>query len=247
MKAAITMWRNTRMIMLTALCAAIYGASLAVFKTAIPLIPGFTEVRVANIFPMVFGLLFGPAGAWGAAFGNLIGDIFGTFGPASFFGFFGNFLLGFVPYALWGRLHPLSSGDEPALQTVQQWIEYLLIAVLSSAACATLIGWGVDMLGFVPFKIISNIIVINDSIGGWIGGILLLLVYGRVKSMGLLWKDIMEPEEIGTPSKASIGVLLMILGGLGGWLIGAFLLPAAQIVPAISLFVLLMIVAAFLL
>jgi energy-coupling factor transport system substrate-specific component len=41
------------MIILVAVCAAIYGAALIAFKTAIPLIPGITEVRVANIFPMV--------------------------------------------------------------------------------------------------------------------------------------------------------------------------------------------------
>lgn len=42
MRDALTMWKNTRMIVLVAVCAAIYGATLIVFKTAIPLIPGFT-------------------------------------------------------------------------------------------------------------------------------------------------------------------------------------------------------------
>jgi hypothetical protein len=46
-----------------AVCAAIYAATLIAFKTAIPLIPGITEVRVAGIFPIVLGFLFGPAGA----------------------------------------------------------------------------------------------------------------------------------------------------------------------------------------
>jgi len=27
--------------------------------------PGITELRVGQIFPIAFGLLFGPAGAWG--------------------------------------------------------------------------------------------------------------------------------------------------------------------------------------
>ncbi len=101
MKAALTIWRNTRMIILVAVCASIYGAALIAFKTAIPLIPGITEVRVANIFPMVFGLLFGPAGAWGSAIGNLIGDIFGgTLGPGSIAGFVGNFLPDYLPYTM---------------------------------------------------------------------------------------------------------------------------------------------------
>ena len=109
MRAAISMWGNTRMIILVAVCAAIYGAELVAFKTAIPLIPGITEVRVANIFPMVFGLLFGPAGAWGTAIGNLLGDTFGgTLGPGSIAGFVGNFLLGYLPYAMWITFLPFA-------------------------------------------------------------------------------------------------------------------------------------------
>src|SRR4030065_265055 len=99
MKAAFRMWKNTRMIILVAVCSAIYGAALIAFKAAIPLIPGITEVRIANIFPMGFSVLFGPAGAWGCAIGNLIGDLFGgTLGPGSLAGFVGNFLLGYLPY-----------------------------------------------------------------------------------------------------------------------------------------------------
>ena len=62
MKAALAMWKNSRMIILVAVCAAIYGAALIAFKTAIPLIPGITELRVGQIFPVAFGLLFGPSG-----------------------------------------------------------------------------------------------------------------------------------------------------------------------------------------
>src|SRR3712207_8472997 len=73
MKEIFTMWRHTQMVVLVALSAAIYAAVLIPFK-GFTIIPGFTEVRPANVFPFVFGLLFGPAGAWGAAVGNLIGD-----------------------------------------------------------------------------------------------------------------------------------------------------------------------------
>ncbi len=77
------MWKNTRMIILAAVCAAIYGAALIAFKTAIPLIPGITEVRVANIFPMVFGMLFGPAGAWGSGKTTLAKHFNGLLKPTS--------------------------------------------------------------------------------------------------------------------------------------------------------------------
>ena len=84
-------WQDTRLIVLTAQIAAVYAAILIPFKVGIPLIPGFAELRPANAIPIVTSLLFGPAAAWGAGIGNIIGDCFGTLGPASVFGFLGNF------------------------------------------------------------------------------------------------------------------------------------------------------------
>ncbi len=88
MREVWRMWRYSTMVVLTVLTAGLFAAILIPFK-GIPLIPGITELRPANVIPLVFGLLFGPAGAWGAAFGNLMGDFFGTLEAGSFFGFWG--------------------------------------------------------------------------------------------------------------------------------------------------------------
>lgn len=227
MKAAIAMWRNTRMIILVAVCAAIYSAALIAFKTAIPLIPGFTEVRVANIFPMVFGLLFGPAGAWGTAIGNLIGDIFGgTFGPGSIEGFAGNFLLGYLPYTLWMTLIPFAEKSrEWRKDSWRSWASYLLIAYISSASCAIVVSIFADMLGLVPYAVLSKIITINDTLASLIGVILLISVFHVVKDqLGLFWPDVMEESQIGSPVAGPLGAWLIalasILGLLGGMIPG---------------------------
>ncbi len=227
MKAAIRMWRNTRMIILVAVCAAIYAAALIAFKTAIPLIPGITEVRVANIFPMAFGLLFGPAGAWGTAIGNLIGDIFGgTIGPTSIAGFVGNFLLGYLPYTLWttfvpfaGRVREWESGSW------RSWINYFIIAFISSAACAVVISIAVDAMGIVPYAVLTKIITLNDTIASWIGVVLLASVFGVTKQqLGLFWADVMDEGDMGPPVAGTIGAWLVtlasVIGLLGGMISG---------------------------
>jgi len=247
MKELFTMWKNTRMILLAALCAAVYAAVLIVFKAGIVLIPGITEVRPANLLPIVFSLLFGPAAAWGTAIGNLIGDFFGTLGPGSFFGFIGNFFLGYVPYKLWGHLGPLSSGEEPRMRTWRQWLELVVISLISAAACAVIISWGVDLLGLVPFKVLSTIITTNDTIGHIVGGILLLLIWDRVKAIGLYWREVMAPEDITRPIAPTIGALLLVIGGVVGWIVGAFLLPPAMVVPVGAIFVVAILVPLFLL
>ena len=56
------MWRNTRMVVLCAISAALYAAVLVPFKV-VPLIPGVTELRPANAIPIVCSFMFGPAAA----------------------------------------------------------------------------------------------------------------------------------------------------------------------------------------
>jgi len=227
MKAAFRMWKNTRMIILAAVCAAIYGAALIAFKTAIPIIPGITEVRVANIFPMVFGMLFGPAGAWGSGIGNVIGDTFGgTVGPSSLAGFVGNFLLGYLPYTMWGTLVPFA--DKPhewKAESWRNWINYFLIAFISSAACAVIISVAVDALGIVPYGILTKIITINDTLASCIGILLFISVYGITKQqLNLFWVDVMEENEIGKPLAGTFAAWVVtaasVFGLLGGMITG---------------------------
>lgn len=224
MKAVFTMWKNTRMIILTAVCAAIYGAALAVFKTAIPIIPGITEVRVGNIFPMTFGLLFGPAGAWGSAIGNLIGDLFGTLTPASAAGFVGNFLLGYLPYTLWTAWVPFRQQRFHWESGVWlNWLAYFLIAFISSTACAVVISVFVDFLGMVPYKVLTQIITINNTAGSAIGILLLLSVYKLIKEqLNLYWEEVMDESDRGKPLAGTLGAWLVVLGALFGLFGGLF-------------------------
>src|SRR5260370_17139955 len=91
------MWRNTRMVVLCAISAALYAAVLVPFKV-VPLIPGVTELRPANAIPVVCSFLFGPAAAWGSAIGNMIGDFFAGVGPGHIFGFADNLVSPSIPY-----------------------------------------------------------------------------------------------------------------------------------------------------
>jgi len=184
-------WQDTRLLVLTAQIAAIYAAVLIPFKVGIPIIPGFVELRPANVIPIVSSLLFGPAAAWGSGIGNVIGDCFGTLGPASVFGFFGNFLYGYVPYLLWGHLGWLSSGPEPIVRTWKQGIEFMVTCGLASMVCAATIGWGVELLGLLPFWLLTPAIFFNNLVMGLLlGPPLLLFLYPRVKQWHLMYHDL---------------------------------------------------------
>lgn len=222
MKEVFSMWKDTKMVVLVALSAGIYAAVLIPFKGFV-LIPGITEFRPASALPVVLGLLFGPAGAWGAAIGNLIGDFFGSLGIGSTFGFVGNFLFAYVPYKLWRNLGMVSKEDmEPNLKSSKQIIAYVVVAILGSAACALFIGWGLELLGMVPFAALASIITLNNSIPSIILGIpLLLVLYPRIKKWDLLWTDVLPEEDVPamtarTRTGAIVMTALVVVGLIGG-------------------------------
>ncbi|MEE2710312.1 MAG: QueT transporter family protein [Gemmatimonadota bacterium] len=211
MKEAFAMWKYTRMVVLVALSAAMYAAVLLPFKL-FPVIPGITEARPANVFPVICSLMFGPAGAWGSALGNFIGDLLGgTYGLGSYFGLVANFWYGYLPYRIWRLLtnrEPLASWGSVInrIKSGKVWhqdgsisllLMYLAVTFVASLACAVQLCWGIDILGIVPYHILAPAITLNNFIAaGILGPLLLPVLYPRVKKWGLLYTDIMDEEDL---------------------------------------------------
>jgi energy-coupling factor transport system substrate-specific component len=201
MKEVFTMWRDARMVALTAVIAAVYMTALIPFK-GFAIVPGFTEIRPANVLPVALALMFGPAAAWGAAIGNLLSDAFGgTLSAGSAFGFVGNFFNAYVAYKLWGHLGPLSSGERPTMRSPRQLLEFVVISFVAAAGTAAIISWGVDSLGLFPFSVFAIIITVNDFFAAAvIGPPLLYLLYPRIEDAGLLYTELMDEHELPTVS-----------------------------------------------
>jgi len=218
------------MIVLTAVVAALYVCLLLPFKGFV-IIPGYTELRPAALVPLLCSLLFGPAAAWGAAIGNLVGDVFGgMLGPGSIFGMLGNFMLGFLPYKL---LEGLFRKDACSAGYHYK----VLVGVFAAVACATIIGWGVDMLGLVPFTVLGVPIALNDSIVGVAYPLLFLTLHPRIKRMGLLYAQVLPSYQPKAGLLAQVvGPFLVIAGAFGG-LASGMLLNAAGAAESVKLMV----------
>jgi energy-coupling factor transport system substrate-specific component len=213
MRMAFRMWGNARMIVLTALIAAIYAAILIPFKI-FTLVPGLTEMRPAAAIPMVVSLFFGPAGAFGVAIGNFIGDFAGTLGWGSIFGIVGNFLLGYIPYKM---VLPRENGYLTKAIDVPI---YVAVAAITSASCATFIGWAVDLLGLAPFAVVANIIAINNLTFMLIlSPLLIKALEKRVKRQGLMYYDVMEVRRERSKTYV-IGAVLVAVGAFLGLVAG---------------------------
>jgi energy-coupling factor transport system substrate-specific component len=229
MKEVFTMWRHTQMVVLVALSAAIFAAVLIPFK-GFPIVPGYIELRPANAFPIVFGLLFGPAGAWGAAIGNTIGDfVGGTLTVGSIGGFVGNFFLALLPYKMWSAFFRRDENMEENVDSAKKFGVFILLVILSSAVCAVIIAWWLDLLAFFPFAVFFALIFFNNAVmGGVLGPILLLALYPRVRRWGLLWTEIVEPEDASSSRLQRTGAILVWVGAIGAVVVGLILGLAKQ-------------------
>lgn len=221
MKETLSMWDNTRMIVLTAITAAVYAAIMIPFK-GFQIIPGFTEVRPGAAIPVTFGILFGPAGAWGSAIGNLIGDLIGgMFSLASIPGFIGNFFFALVSYKLWGHFKLAIGEKKGFFKSRKRIVMVLFISLFSSLAVSFIIAEGGMMLGLFPYKVLAPIIAINNFIANIvITPFLIEILYPRVEKWGLLWEEVMEVRE---RKPSAIGASFLILGIAGGWFLSFYL------------------------
>ncbi|HEV3115343.1 MAG TPA: QueT transporter family protein [Candidatus Binataceae bacterium] len=217
MRELRSMWSNTRMVVLSAISAALYAAVLVPFKV-VPFIPGVTELRPANAIPVVCSFLFGPAAAWGAAIGNMIGDFFGGAGPNDIFGFFANIVYGYVPYKVW---QVLAKGEEPVIRSPVVAVKFVIACLLASTFCADIVGWGENLLALKPFLMMGNAIVLNDMLAAMLlSPFLLGAIYPRVKAGHLLYEDVMPELQKSSRWTAPVGLILLIIGVAGAWVTG---------------------------
>lgn len=221
MKEIFTMWKYTKMVVLTAITGAIYAAVLIPFKI-FPIIPGFTEIRPGVVVPVVFGILFGPAAAWGSAIGNIIGDFMGgMFSLGTIFGAIGNFFFAFCAYKMWGQMNLLTNNTESEPPKGEQVAKFILVSILASSVCALIIAWGLEILKLLPFAAFASIVFVNNLICPVIlGPFLLWLLYPRVQKLDLLWTEIMDPKDDAPHFAPTLGGALMWIGGLGGLVVG---------------------------
>jgi len=245
------LWLNTRMVVLTALSAAIYAAVVIPFK-GIVFVPGVTEFRPGMALPPVLGVLFGPAAAWGSGFGCVISDFFGSLGPGSFFGFAGNFTMAWIPYHLWWKTGLVRIDDpEPLrLNSTAKVANFFFLALAGAIGCALIIGWGLELLGLVPFKVLTVLIAINNSAPIVLLSLpVMLVLYPRIKRWGLLWTEILGAEGVAASTqKSRLGAVITLMGIGAGFGYGLYVAIGlgGNPLPAAGAGILLIIIGAFL-
>ena len=128
-------WTDRKGLQWIAVSAVLYALVLIPFNQLQWNVAGI-PVRPAAALPVVFGILWGPAAAWGLGIGNVAGDLFGSWSPMSIVGFLINFLYPYLACLLWHRLV-----KERKVHTDRTGIAYFLgVTFVTTLACMALLA-----------------------------------------------------------------------------------------------------------
>lgn len=130
-----------------AITAVLYALVLIPFNQAGFVVAGI-PVRPAAALPVVLGILFGPAAAFGCAIGNVAGDIYGSWSAMSIAGCVVNFIYPYLSYRLWHRM----MGSRDIRVDLHSTATYLVVALVATIACMLLLAGCGTLLFGRPFE-----------------------------------------------------------------------------------------------
>jgi energy-coupling factor transport system substrate-specific component len=147
MHELLRVWTERKGLILIAASALIYAFVLIPFNQLQWNIGGIA-IRPAAALPVVLGIIWGPAAAWGLGIGNIAGDLFGSWSPLSIFGFLINVLYPYLSYLLW---HRMTKGHEIRADPFSI-SRYLAVTFFVTLVCTVLLALAGTIFFARPFE-----------------------------------------------------------------------------------------------
>lgn len=195
----------------------------APFRMMLSLVPGMTEVRPANMIPVVLGILWGPSGALGISIANAISDILVSKSPIYVWGpgFVINFFYAYLPYKMWYSVDFRGKGIvKPSLGKVYDILKFIWICFVDSLVTTVLLALLFEYLGFQPYSSSAILLFFNNFDFAVVLGIPAILIVTSRKN-AQFWMPPMRVMEDGgnETSKRKAGnifdILLLVVAVLG--------------------------------
>lgn len=225
MSELVSMWKSPKILVYFFFTTVLYSTLLYPVWQFSFFAENADFLRIAIGIPVAFSFLFGPAAAWGAAFGNLIFDAATGISWITPFGFLGNFLIGYIPYKLWSKI----TTEKPDLRSLKKIGLFIGVCALACVLCGIVIGWGLLYLFSFPFVITSFAIFASDFL--WavlLGSVILVVSYGFFNKRKLLYSDLLNmlPDANWNRKRSSAIIISIVTGVL------CFIIPVLVTVDA---------------
>jgi hypothetical protein len=167
MHELLLVWTEKKGLKLIAAHALVYALLLIPFNQLQWVVAGI-PVRPAAAIPVVCGILFGPAAAWGLGIGNVTGDLFGSWSPMSIVGFFINMAYPYFAYRLW---HTLVKTREAGIDHYMMF-SFWFVTIVATFLSMFLLAGGGTIFFDRPFE--------SKFIGYYTNSILLAMIFGTI-------------------------------------------------------------------
>lgn len=199
-----------------------FGALLTVTYAILKLIsnqyffvPEVVGIRIMNILPVAFGLLFGKVGAFSCALGSLFGDVgSGYLTTLSLGGFLGTYGAAYLPYRIWQGMRS-EREENIILGTRRTEIMFCVLALTSAVPQSIVLPLFADRFGIAPYTTAFGPLAIQNILFSIIGG---FLVYKAIAPRFLsganhdLW--LMVRDHKGATKRLSSALLRLALTAL---------------------------------
>lgn len=181
-------------VSLAVLGAAFYGTALWATRF-LPVIPGVTWLRPANILSEILSLALGPLGAVAVMFGNSFGDFMaGGFNPTNLWWLWPVELIGTGLVCYWGV-------TDPSLRSLGGKIQWFVMVVLVQGFVT---GFGIAYFLFVTgvvkdpamIRVIGPTIFMNEAMPAIAAGFVWYALFPQLVKRGLWWGRNLDRSDV---------------------------------------------------
>ena len=96
-----------------------------------------------------------------------------------------------------------------------EWAFFFATIATACLACSAVVGFGLEFLGFVPFAVLANVLLLNNLVTTAVLAPLLLgVLHPRVRRARLLYGDLLGPTRPAAATTRALGVTLTVAGSI---------------------------------
>ena len=223
MNTLLTMWLSPRLIAWFALTT-ILGVLARLPFSHFQIIPPHLDFHPGVVFVPLFGVFFGPAGAWGSVAASLIGDrLIGLWGEFSIFRALGFFLFSLSAQKMWDISFWFEAGPVKPTLSWGHTARFILVSWPGCALAASWQGLGSELLRLYPFTYVASLLVLNNMLFCTLLGLPLYRLMTKLWAPRFgTWKEGLGVDA-GPASPSLRNVLFIAAGGVAALLTGFYI------------------------
>jgi energy-coupling factor transport system substrate-specific component len=223
MKHLLTMWLSPRLIAWFALTT-ILGVLARLPFSHFQIIPHHLDFNPGVVFVPLFGVFFGPAGAWGSVAASLIGDrLIGPWGAFSIFRALGFFLFSLSAQKMWNFSFWFEAGHVKPAHSWSHTARFILVSWPGCALAASWQGLGSELLRLYPFTYVASLLVLNNILFCTLLGLpLYRLMAGLWAPHFRMWNEVVGVDT-GSGSPSLRNAIFITAGSVAALLTGFYI------------------------